>query len=73
MSYEPQSFGFETTNSVAFQDFKFAQPERVSKIVPFVNTVQTKAPTGHFVSTHKKELNNHSSYRPPRVDAIPYP
>ncbi len=49
------------------------QPERVSKIVPTVNTVQTRAPNGHFVSIQKKELSDHKHYRPPQVDSIPYP
>ena len=71
MAYEPQTFGFETTNSVAYQDFKFA-PERVSKMAPVVHPVQTKAPAAHFTSTNKRELKRHQ-YRAPAIDSIPYP
>lgn len=42
-------------------------------MAPVVHAVQTRAPSGHFVTTSKQELKSHSGYRKPLIDSIPYP
>ena len=58
-TFEPAGFGFETTNNIAYQDFKFQQPQKPSLIKPVVYPVTTKAPPTHFTSTTKQEMKYH--------------
>jgi hypothetical protein len=37
MSYEPHNFGFETTNNIAYKDFRFEKPAQ--PIIPEVHPV----------------------------------
>lgn len=70
--FHPAGFGFETTNNLAYQDFRFSKPEVTTYQTPAYNPVETKAPPCHFTSTNKKELKTHN-YRKPDIDYIPYP
>jgi len=70
MSYEPHNFGFETTNNIAYKDFKFEQ--RATPIIPIVHPVQTKSIPSHFSTINKMELKAHK-YHVSACDSIPYP
>ena len=74
-SYQPQQFGFTTTNSNTFKDFRFVHahtPERVKKCAPIVHPVQTKSLPGHFSTMNQNNFKGQKLANSV-VDRIPYP
>jgi len=65
-------FSFETTNNLAYKDFRFNKPEVVKTVNPVAYPVSSQATKEHFYSTNKKELKMHN-YVKPEIDRIPYP
>ena len=75
-SYHPQPFGFTTTNTNTFKDFRFEHahsPERVQKCAPKVYPVQTKSLPGHFKTMNQGAYKKHSQKAVTNIDRIPYP
>jgi len=74
-SYTPQIFGFTTTNSQTYQDFRLvpSNQDKAKKCAPLVHPVKTKALPGHFDTTNKKEMKKHDVKKRSTVDRIPYP
>jgi hypothetical protein len=71
-SFSPAGFGYETTNSIAYKDFKFSSPEKGKDLTPKVEAVTTSAPKEHFQTTAKK-VHKAMHYQKPEIDRIPYP
>ena len=71
-SYTATGFDFQTTNNLAYKDFKFNKAEQTVYQAPAYGAVVTRAPSSHFLTTNKRELKTHI-YKKPEIDKIPYP